>query len=587
MKKRVKGLAGGPLAGSRALVVGSAWRMSSCLSIRASDRITTLIRISAPKVAGVGLKDSNCGLSVCASNGKLSAMISLPRCLFAHARLAALLCAAGLCAAAPVAHAQYSLPTPTPAAVSPAGPGAGISFGSSLNGTLSDSAPRQVYVFEGLRGDLVSVNLDVTRGDLLPSLLLVDGAGQVLALRDGEANAGIRGIRLPETDVYSLVVSRFGGETGTTRGDYTLALDRTGASASSGGALRYGDSVIAQISDAEPQLYYLFRGQRGDILSASMQRIAGDLDPRLQVVNAEGRVIAENDEIAGSGSLDARVDAFVLQEDGMYVLIASRFGGEAGPSAGSFVLTLGRGADSGLGGTALMAIPLQDGVAHDGQVTAERYAEFYQFSGHKDEVVTLNMERVAGSGLDPFLVLTDGLLTELVADDDGAGQQNSQIKQFVLPADGIYYIIATRYQRESGTSAGPYRLTLTREGDAFAGALPAVPRLDYGNATIGMITDETPEVLFAFIGSAGDTITASMLRSDGNLDSLLTLLDQDQNELAQDDDSAGSQNARIERFTLPYTGVYYLRASRYTNPAGGTPTAGSFLITLAQRFDTR
>lgn len=515
-------------------------------------------------------------------------MAVLPGSLSVRIRLAALLCAAGLAGAAPVAQAQDETPPIEPAAgVSPAGPGAGISFGASLNGSLDAGSPRAVYVFEGLRGDLVTIDLNVTRGDLLPSLLLADSQGAVLALRNGESPVELRGLRLPETGVYSLVVSRFGGDAGTTRGDYTLALDRTGASASSGGALRYGDSVIARISDAEPQLYYLFRGQRGDILSVSMQRIAGDLDPNVQVVNAEGRVIAENDEIVGSGSLDAHIESLVLQEDGMYVVIASRFGGQAGPSSGSFALTLDRGSDSGLGGSALMAIPLEDEVAADGQLTPERYAEFYQFSGRKDEVVTVSMERTAGSGLDPFLVITDSQLNELVSDDDGAGQQNSRIEQFVLPEDGSYYVIATRYQRDGGTSAGPFRLTLNREGDAFAGALPAVPRLDYGNATIGLITDQTPEVLYAFIGSAGDTITAAMLRSDGNLDPLIALLDQDQNELARDDDSAGSQNARIDRFTLPYTGVYYLRASRYTNPAGGTPTSGGFLITLAQRFDTR
>jgi hypothetical protein len=297
-------------------------------------------------------------------------------------------------------------------------------------------------------------------------------------------------------------------------------------------------------------------------------------------------VIAENDELLGSGSLDARIDSLVLQDDGMYVLIASRFGGPAGRSTGSFVLTLDRGSNSGLGGSVLLAIPLQDDAPADGAVTAERNAEFYQFDGQKDEVITLRLERTAGSGLDPLVALLDANLTELAADDDSAGQQNGLISQFVLPEDGTYYVVATRYQRDAGTSAGPYRLTLTREGDAFAGALPAVPRLDYGNATIGRITDENPETVYAFIGTAGDTITASMLRSDGNLDPLLALLDQDQNELASDDDSAGSQNARIERFTLPYTGVYYLRASRYSNPAGGAPTSGSFLITLAQRFDT-
>jgi hypothetical protein len=490
-----------------------------------------------------------------------------------------------LACAAPPLRAQEATPTPDSAALTAAGEGTQIIYGAAVTGALNTRAPRQVYLFEGLRGDVISADLSVTRGDLLPTLLLADSAGNVLALRSGDSAPALHNVRLPESGVYALVASRFGGDRATTSGQFTLLLDRSGASASSGGALRYGDSVIAQISDAEPQLYYLFRGARGDILSVAMQRIAGDLDPQLQVVNAAGRVVGENDEIAGSGSLDARIDALILQEDGTYVVIASRFGGPAGRSAGSFVLTLDRGSNSGLGGSALLALPLEDDVPASGELTAERYATFYQFSGRKDEVVSLRMERAPGSSLDPLVALTDSLLTEIAADDDSAGQQNSLIEQFVLPTDGTYYVIATRYQREGGTSSGAYRLTLTREGSAFDGALPAVPRLEYGNATIGMITDEAPEVLFAFIGSEGDVITASMLRSDGNLDPFLVLLDRDQNELTSNDDGAGGQNARIDRFTLPYTGVYYLKATRYVNPAGGTPTSGSFLITLAQRFD--
>ncbi len=500
-------------------------------------------------------------------------------------RLWMMFCCCLLAFAASSARAQEASPTPDAAGLTPAGEGTQIIYGAAVTGSLDARSPRQVYLFEGLRGDVISAELAVTRGDLLPSLLLADSVGNVLALRDGDPAPAITGLRLPESGVYALVASRFGGETATTSGQYALSLDRSGASASSGGALRYGDSVIAQISDSEPQLYYLFRGQRGDILSVAMQRIAGDLDTQLQVVNAAGRVIADNDEIAGSGSLDARVEALILQEDGTYVIIASRFGGPAGRSAGSFVLTLDRGSNSGLGGSALLALPLSDDTPATGELSAERYADFYQFDGRKDEIVTIRMERAPGSGLDPLVALTDSLLTEIAADDDSAGQQNSLINQFVLPEDGVYYVIATRYQRETGTSTGPYRLTLTREGSAFEGALPAVPRLEYGNATIGQITAETPEMMFAFIGSEGDVITSSMLRSDGNLDPLLLLLDQNQNELTSNDDGGGGQNARIDRFTLPYTGVYYLKATRYVNPNGGTPTNGSFLITLAQRFD--
>ena len=547
-----------------------------CVSF-VGERTLRLHRTALPGPAAI------CALSAATGKGNLvrvTTAFPYPRMILRALRLLLLATVAFVCLAPVVAQDE----TPEPGAGAPVG--IGITYGASLNGSLDDRMPHQVYWFEGLRGDLVTVDLNVTRGNLLPGLLLADSQGQALALRDGDENPEITGLRLPETGAYSLVVSRFGGDLGTTRGDFTLSLDRPGASASSGGALRYGDSIISQVTDSEPLNYYLFRGERGDIVSVAMQRIAGDLDPSVQVVDSSGRVIAENDEVAGSGSLDARVDALILQEDGMYVVIASRFGGQAGRSSGSFVLTLDRGSASGLGGSALMAIPLVDDTPADGELTLERYADFYQFTGRKDEVITLRLERGAGSGLDPLVVLSDSLLEELAADDDGAGLQNSLISQYVLPEDGTYYVTVTRYQRDAGTTAGSYQLTLTREGDAFAGALPAVPRLGYGNATIGRITDEAPEALFAFIGSAGDTITASMLRSDGNLDPLLTLLDQDQNELAQDDDSAGSQNARIDRFTLPYTGIYYLRASRYQNPAGGTPTSGSFLITLAQRFDT-
>lgn len=501
-------------------------------------------------------------------------------------RVTVLLCCCLLACAALSAHAQAALPAPDSAGLWPAGEGTQIIYGAAVTGELDARTSRQVYLFEGLRGDVISAEMAVTRGSLLPSLLLADGQGNVLAVRDGDPAPSIGSLRLPESGVYALVASRFGGAAATTSGQYALSLDRSGASSSSGGALRYGDSVIAQISDAEPQLYYLFRGQRGDILSVSMQRIAGDLDPQLQVVNAAGRVIGDNDEIAGSGSLDAHIEAMILQEDGMYVVIASRFGGPAGRSAGSFVLSLDRGSNSGLGGSALLALPLNDGSPVTGELTAERYANFYQFDGRKDEIVTIRMERAPGSGLDPLVVLSDSLLAELAADDDSAGQQNGLINQFVLPRDSVYYVIATRYQREAGTSTGAYRLSLTRDGSAFEGVLPAVPRLDYGNATIGRISDETPDVLFAFIGSAGDVITASMLRSDGDLDPLLRLLDADQRELVSNDDGGGGQNARIDRFTLPHTGVYYLQATRYQSPAGGGAlTSGSFLITLAQRFD--
>jgi hypothetical protein len=64
---------------------------------------------------------------------------------------------------------------------------------------------------------------------------------------------------------------------------------------------------------------------------------------------------------------------------------------------------------------------------------------------------------------------------------------------------------------------------------------------------------------------------------------VVSILDGTLRSLASNDDSDG-QNSRIDRFTLPATGLYYIRASRFSGE-GRPPTRGSFILVLAQRFD--
>ncbi|MGV2436881.1 MAG UNVERIFIED_CONTAM: hypothetical protein LVT10_19970 [Anaerolineae bacterium] len=89
------------------------------------------------------------------------------------------------------------------------------------------------------------------------------------------------------------------------------------------------------IDDAAPQHYYSFRAQRGDILNIEMKRTSGNLDPYLQVVNADRRLIASSDDILGGTTLDAGINGLVIASDGMYLIVASRYGEDAGESEGT------------------------------------------------------------------------------------------------------------------------------------------------------------------------------------------------------------------------------------------------------------
>lgn len=457
-------------------------------------------------------------------------------------------------------------------------------YGISVNGTLNDATPRMVYTLDGLRGDVIAIDLRVNSGNLDPMLTVIGSDGTVLALSDDATLEGrdssdlhLESLHIPRNDRYSLVVARFGYLLGTTSGSYTLEVDRIGVSSASGSALRYGDSVYNTITDAAPQVYYTFRAALGDIISVRMQRASGDLDPSLLLVNSQAQVIADNDD--SPGSLDAAINGFVIREPGIYAIIASRFGQAAGRSKGSFVLTLGSGAESGLGRNIDLALPLLPGIPAQGEITDSRDVQFYQFEGRKDDVITIRMSRPSGE-LDSFLALLDPSRREIVSDDDGGGGQNALINQYVLPVDGTYTVVATRFERAQGTTVGPYRLQLDMSGNAFQNIPEDVPRLEIGTPVQGTITDTNDQVIYAFVARQGDVLTITLDRASGNLDPRMVVLAADQRPLSSDDDSGEGQNARIDSFTAPTTGIYYVVATRYGGSQGDPNTTGDYSLTV-------
>jgi hypothetical protein len=463
-----------------------------------------------------------------------------------------------------------------------------LPYDAPIAGRLDDTTPRVVYALDGLRGEVVSIRLRATGGSLDPILTVLDSAGVPLAQRDdslGGRDITLDSVRLPQTQRYFIIVGRFGYALGSTSGAYELLVERIGVSSESGSALRYGDSVINEISSTQPQLYYSFQARRGDLINISMQRISGDLDTYIQVVNSSARVIADNDDVPGSGSLDAALTGLLIEEDGTYVIVASRFGQAAGTSEGAFVLALEEARDSGVGNSFAIPFPLNLGDSIEGELSGEQFAQYYRFEARANDLVTIRMERLSG-GVDAFLRLTDASGAELASNDDIEGSQNAAISEFLIPAAGTYVIVATRFQGEEGQTTGRYRLTVESSGNIEDQMPDDVTFIPYGSTITGRIDDEVPSVTFAFFGRAGEVITASINRGDGDLDPVLAILDEAGAEIVRNDDAdETTRNARIEGYRLPETGVYYLQAGRYSGTTANPNTRGSFILTFAQRFD--
>lgn len=487
--------------------------------------------------------------------------------------------------------AQDATPTQTPEPA-PFGAEESIAFGDVISGRIDNRTPRAAYYFDGLRGEFISVRMRVVDGDLDPVLVIMQADGTVLGASDDSEDSfdsTITTIRLASSGRYYIIAGRFGYGLGSTTGDYELELVREGVSSESGSVLRYGDTVLGSITNAEPQVYYTFHAQRGDILNIRMQSQSGRLDPYLQVIHVvEGNffVIAYNDDVFGASNNDAVVSNLFIEEDGTYVIEASRYGQVAGNTTGSFVLTLEEARNSGLGNTAAAPIRIAPGQTVSSAINARNPRRYYTFEALENDVITIRMDLEAGTGLlDTYLILTDENLLPLIENDDGGSGRNALIADFIIPNDGTYYIIATRFEFENGISEGEYTLELTTSGNIFDGVDPTIERVGYGSTLTGVISDETPSVFYAFYGRAGEAVTVSMNRGDGDLDPVVRILNDDRRPVATNDDGGDGRNARIDRYVLQYTGVHYIEATRYTGTEGVSNTRGTYILVLARRVD--
>jgi len=342
-------------------------------------------------------------------------------------------------------------------------------------------------------------------------------------------------------------------------------LCAAGMALAQGIRIGYGDSVEGAISDAVPVIAYEFEGRAGEVIAVEMTRTSGDLDTLLEVVGANGQVIASNDDI-DSGNRNSRIAAATLPADGLYTIRATRYSGANGISVGGFRLTLtlvssaggGQGNAAGVGAPPTLDVPYQQ-IAYEqtvtGQIADDTTPRYYLFAGTQGDLVSAHLTPTGG-GIVPVVRFYDTDLNELsrsVTNDDGSAS--------------VYLAITTTgwYLVEAASQGGGGSYSLWLHG--FSGQLIA-----YGDTLAGQVTD-TNDGWYVFQARHGDTVSAQMTATSGNLSPYIVLADVNLNDLAY---STVGRNPATLTYTIPRTGTYVLLASR-ENLGDGT-TAGAFTL---------
>ena len=190
----------------------------------------------------------------------------------------------------------------------------------------------------------------------------------------------------------------------------------------------------------------------------------------------------------------------------------------------------------------------------------------YWFAGQQGAQVTVSPEVLPD--FQPVFVLYDSAFTELIRAEAGESLQT------VLPGNGIYFLVVGLPTADS--IGGAYALTMNLGSNPAAQA--DVIDIAYGSSQRGTLDGMSWETSYRFRGSAGDTVTVTMSRAGGDLNSYLFLLDENGQVLYEDDDSGGENgNARMT-YTLPADGSYLIQATRFGQEQG--TTSGSYLLEL-------
>jgi hypothetical protein len=346
----------------------------------------------------------------------------------------------------------------------------------------------RVYAF-GVGSEAIidfTVNTD---NNIASTVILTDDNLQPLATTDGGT---LLGVEIPAGN-YLFFVAPADGPAEPVEENYILAFSATGeglvfeeatpdadstqstqtAVETTPIPITYGDAVSGTIDDDNPEQDYIFSAVADDTVRIQMTApAASELDSFVQLVDIEGTVIAENDDIVPGQNRNSSLQV-TLPADGEYTIRATRYTGDTAPpdSAGAYDLTL-EFVDPALVGVNQTILPIQDGETISNSVSEEQYLMFYSFTANSGDVVTIDVNTASGD-LDAVLYLytytSGGQPVEIMRNDDSArgGTFDPLIEDFSIPRSGTYLIAVGRFPE--GTSSGEFTMSLSIEPPSAEG----------------------------------------------------------------------------------------------------------------------
>ena len=236
------------------------------------------------------------------------------------------------------------------------------------------------------------------------------------------------------------------------------------------GAIEPGIPISGTITHAEPRHLFRYAGRAGEVINVSLDGGNSLQLPVVIVVDPKGRELARSLSepfIFNQPGLVGEIRGLQLLENGDYLIVATRWAGQFGFSTGSYQLNLTLGESEGER-VGVFAQPIAYNSVAVGRIDATTFEQAFTFRGSAGDVITIEMTATS-ENLDPRLFLMDNVGNPLAYNDDDLANAsiNSIIDFYILPSDGYYSVLASRYV--GSTNAGDFQLQVSLEAPGVRG----------------------------------------------------------------------------------------------------------------------
>ncbi len=452
---------------------------------------------------------------------------------------------------------------------------------------ISDSSFSQTWTLKTASADRISVHVERTDGNLLPTVSILDASDKPISQSNVDqtgAAADIENFKLPNAGDYKVLVQRANADKGVTKGKYSILITPLATAEDNPnntvvlGDATYDKPINGEITSTQWYQRYTFTANGQDVIRISAKRTGGTLFPEIEVLDANGASLNKGytDDSGGRATLEK----VKLPSAGQYTIAvtrASRFGGATTGTYQLDVTLVGAGEDNPI----LAAAPGTATYSSEfkGTINAVWYQD-WTLTTESADLISISVTRTSGD-LIPQITLLGGSGQEVTRTNASPTGDSAAIRRYQLRTAGTFTIRVWRTQGKNGITSGDYSLKveLVGSGEGSANLADKGNTIENGQPQTGTLTGTRWMETYTYKGTQGDKIDIVVNRTDGTLIPHIEIQDSNGQRLRSSALSDSRDSASIVSYTLPGNADYKIVVSRDGGQTGYT--TGGYSVSVS------